>query len=255
VERRRPSRPPHFLASVDALKHEPTSAATAITLPVSASSTTHKLRPEVKQRAASMRRRAAPRNSSADASDDKEEKDGEEELAHRTPDPLYDPELDEKDAAWVQERIGAYRGDSSKDELATVLTCPACFTTLCFDCQRHDVYKNQYRAMFVENCTVTHTRVSPNETFASATRPNPSSRRNRRLPANAQPTAKSVEQPPISSSANSQKIAADVIRVETEQPHDNSVFHPVACSECNTVVAALDSDEVYHFFNVLASSQ
>lgn len=30
-------------------------------------------------------------------------------------------------------------------------------------------------------------------------------------------------------------------------------FHPVKCNECNTVVAVYDTDEIYHFFNVLAS--
>ena len=30
-------------------------------------------------------------------------------------------------------------------------------------------------------------------------------------------------------------------------------FHPVRCNECNTVVAVYDTDEIYHFFNVLAS--
>ena len=28
-----------------------------------------------------------------------------------------------------------------------VLSCPCCFTPLCYDCQRHDVYLSQYRAM------------------------------------------------------------------------------------------------------------
>lgn len=30
-------------------------------------------------------------------------------------------------------------------------------------------------------------------------------------------------------------------------------FHPVKCEECETVVGVVDKDEVYHFFNVLAS--
>lgn len=30
-------------------------------------------------------------------------------------------------------------------------------------------------------------------------------------------------------------------------------FHPVKCTECSTVVGVFDNDEVYHFFNVLAS--
>jgi len=35
-----------------------------------------------------------------------------------------------------------------------VLSCPCCFTPLCYDCQRHDTYVTQYRAMFVtEECS------------------------------------------------------------------------------------------------------
>lgn len=35
-----------------------------------------------------------------------------------------------------------------------VLSCPCCFITVCLDCQQHEVYQNQYRAMFVANCRV-----------------------------------------------------------------------------------------------------
>mmetsp|Transcript_42273 Transcript_42273/g.72802 ORF Transcript_42273/g.72802 Transcript_42273/m.72802 type:complete len:161 (+) Transcript_42273:78-560(+) len=34
----------------------------------------------------------------------------------------------------------------------TLLSCPACFITLSMDCQQHEKYKNQWRAMFVSNC-------------------------------------------------------------------------------------------------------
>lgn len=34
---------------------------------------------------------------------------------------------------------------------------------------------------------------------------------------------------------------------------DEDTYHPVFCSICNTQVAVRDTDEVYHFFNVLAS--
>ena len=34
---------------------------------------------------------------------------------------------------------------------------------------------------------------------------------------------------------------------------DAVVYHPVVCSVCSSEVAVYDSDEVYHFFNVLAS--
>lgn len=50
---------------------------------------------------------------------------------------------------------------------------------------------------------------------------------------------------------------------QTETPADETpaamgmdadeVYHPVQCSECSTEVAVFDKDEVYHFFNILAS--
>lgn len=33
----------------------------------------------------------------------------------------------------------------------------------------------------------------------------------------------------------------------------DELYHPVRCSECSTEVAVFDKEEVYHFFNVLAS--
>lgn len=33
----------------------------------------------------------------------------------------------------------------------------------------------------------------------------------------------------------------------------DEVYNPVQCSECSTEVAVFDKDEVYHFFNILAS--
>ncbi|KAK8934875.1 hypothetical protein KSP39_PZI014682 [Platanthera zijinensis] len=43
---------------------------------------------------------------------------------------FYDPLLDEKDQRWINK----HRKGRSSD---AVLSCPACFTTLCFDCQRY----------------------------------------------------------------------------------------------------------------------
>ena len=33
----------------------------------------------------------------------------------------------------------------------------------------------------------------------------------------------------------------------------DEVFNPVKCNQCSTQVAVYDSEEVYHFFNILAS--
>ena len=35
--------------------------------------------------------------------------------------------------------------------------------------------------------------------------------------------------------------------------NDEDLYNAVKCTECNTVVGVMDSDEVVHFFNVLAS--
>jgi hypothetical protein len=59
----------------------------------------------------------------------------------------YDPEADDQDETWV----ATHRTGRTSD---AVLSCPACFATLCIDCQQHELYSNQFRAMFVTNCTV-----------------------------------------------------------------------------------------------------
>lgn len=38
-----------------------------------------------------------------------------------------------------------------------------------------------------------------------------------------------------------------------EKQEEEEIYHPVKCTECSTEVAVLDKDEVFHFFNVLAS--
>lgn len=57
---------------------------------------------------------------------------------------FYDPLMDGKDEVYVQKQRGKYNkklvkgpsGKSSVPNSDAVLNCPACFTTLCHDCQR-----------------------------------------------------------------------------------------------------------------------
>ncbi len=35
---------------------------------------------------------------------------------------------------------------------------------------------------------------------------------------------------------------------------NSSTYHPVRCCECDTEVGVYDEDEVFHFFNILASA-
>lgn len=37
------------------------------------------------------------------------------------------------------------------------------------------------------------------------------------------------------------------------QAEQTEAYHPVHCEVCNTHIAMFDTDEVFHFFNVLAS--
>jgi len=74
---------------------------------------------------------------------------------------LYDDDEDEVNEDWVVEHL--MLGEEKKingrkvkkaRETDAVLSCPACFTILCCDCQQHDLYANQFRAMFVFKCRV-----------------------------------------------------------------------------------------------------
>lgn len=144
---------------------------------------------------------------------------------------LYDPEKDNRDQAWVDAKrrgyhaFGLQRPRQKQQPVPNsdaVLNCPACMTTLCLDCQRHESYKTQYRAMFVMNCSINREEVLRYK--------NPENRKKRR--------------------------SAKKMRSNPEDPtgrEEEETYHPVMCTECSTEVAVYDKDEVFHFFNVLAS--
>lgn len=50
-----------------------------------------------------------------------------------------------------------------------------------------------------------------------------------------------------------QDAPGKLVPVDDDNDKDAEIFNPVKCSECGTVIAVYDSEEVYHFFNVLAS--
>ncbi|GFS80264.1 e2F-associated phosphoprotein [Nephila pilipes] len=137
---------------------------------------------------------------------------------------FYDPDMDDEDEKWVNEKRRSYIFPASKENSNqklkplpnsdAVLNCPACLSLLCMDCQRHEVYKSQYRAMFVSNCIVIDTE--------TLTYPN----KKKKLKSKSGDTASCCEK---------------------------EIFNPVRCSVCNTEVAVYDAEEIYHFFNVLAS--
>lgn len=146
---------------------------------------------------------------------------------------LYDPEKDNRDQAWVDAQRRGYHGlgrqrprqQQPVPNSDAVLNCPACMTTLCLDCQRHESYKTQYRAMFVMNCSVNKEEVLRYKT--------PENRKKRRGRKKMRPDHEDV---------------AEQAETQVEE-----IYHPVMCTECSTEVAVYDKDEVFHFFNVLAS--
>lgn len=96
---------------------------------------------------------------------------------------------------------------------------------------RHDKYRTQYRAMFVMNCTVNKEEILRYKTL------NEKNLRNR----------KRKGRQPEPTTAMEATDSGVVVGMGGE------IYHPVQCTECSTEVAVLDKDEVYHFFNILAS--
>lgn len=100
---------------------------------------------------------------------------------------------------------------------------------------RHAVYQHQYRAMFVMNCVVQADEVLR---FPAALLPRSWKRR-----------AKQIKSDDLQNSHEATASSSETVAT----PSHEEIFHPVTCSECNTEVGVYDCEEVYHFFNVLAS--
>lgn len=178
---------------------------------------------------------------------------------------LYDPNIDDDNQNWMDKQRAQYypkkgakrsRGQDSSSRMAledskqpsqtaesesaaasksqpsipktdAILNCPACMTTLCIDCQRHELYTNQYRAMFVMNCCI----------IRSEQLKYPVSKKKRKW------------------RKKRKHDDEDEDREGTEDcSSTDEMYNPVKCSMCNTEVAVLDKNEIFHFFNVLSSA-
>ncbi|CAH9095409.1 unnamed protein product [Cuscuta epithymum] len=148
-------------------------------------------------------RETSPSDSQKTVSDD-------EEIDYSVKPEFYDSDLDIKDESWAQKKRGGRTSDAT-------LSCPACFTILCLDCQRHEKIVTQYRAMFVVNCKIED-------------EPQLGSKRKRER--------KGGHGKPQTGSALSDK---------------GETFKHVCCGVCSTKVGVIDEDEVYHFLNALPS--
>ncbi|KAI8326716.1 hypothetical protein EDC96DRAFT_453870, partial [Choanephora cucurbitarum] len=103
---------------------------------------------------------------------------------------LYDPDMDDRDEAWVLKQIDLVKGNKSQMTI---------HRTHLF--HRHERYADQFRAMFVRNC---HT------------------------------------------------VPGERYKMKSEDGQDE-YYAKVTCETCGIHVAMLDEDEVYHFFNVVAT--
>ncbi|EJW88630.1 hypothetical protein WUBG_00461 [Wuchereria bancrofti] len=148
---------------------------------------------------------------------------------------FYDSDEDEDNECWVrhhreQLKIVKSLNSFSNEDSGTkqkrdqdhvtdaVLSCPACMSLLTRDCQRHELYLNQYRAIFVENCSVVKNEVL----FLPQSGKKQKARKN---VAGIKPNA--VVDP------------ADSITLPKED-----LFHPVLCSICTTNVGVYDYEEI-----------
>uniref|UniRef100_A0A7S3VS72 E2F-associated phosphoprotein n=1 Tax=Dunaliella tertiolecta TaxID=3047 RepID=A0A7S3VS72_DUNTE len=152
---------------------------------------------------------------------EREDSSSDDEPLPGPPDPLYDEDLDAEDERWVAEQRQGRVSDA-------ILSCPACFTTLCIDCQQHDRYPNQYRAMFVQNCKVDFSR-------------------------NLQVTNSSGGGPSTGKRARGKQEPKQ--QEEEQQQGGAGTIHPVACDACGEEVGVLDVEEdLYHFLTAFPSN-
>lgn len=153
-----------------------------------------------------------------------------------TAEDFFDENADHEDEAYVYKYLRSGRTETvqvkTDDDGTTqpvsvlkprhsdaVLSCPCCFQIVCMDCQRHERYDNQFRAMFVMGILVRWDQKLRYDDIAQGL-----------VPFEVQPN----HVPP---------------------DHDVEHYYVVCCSNCQTQVAALDTkDEVYHFYDCLASS-
>lgn len=174
-------------------------------------------------------------------------------------DPFYDPHMDEKDAKWAAKLRGGRQSDA-------ILNCPGCFTTLCIDCQEHSSMVGCFRAMFVMNCRVdVHRRRGFRESMSTGKRNQVCGGRNadarvvrRKLDDDdcqmqrGEPGGGTIEGEESGGLEPDRDEIEDRMEGVCMSPAEDSA-KPVVCNLCGTEVAAYDSDEVYHFFNVFPS--
>jgi hypothetical protein len=137
----------------------------------------------------------------------------------REPDELYDERKDDRDARFVQARRVSTITDGT-------LSCPSCFTVVCYECQQHVEYDHQFRAISAVNvkvCACTH---GGRRTFANFFSPSAQIKHDKALQYGALEAGGAPES-----------------------------YMPVACGVCGYELAVYgpDNEDTFHFFAVICS--
>lgn len=143
------------------------------------------------------------------------------------------------------------------------LNCPCCLTLVCLDCQRHQYYKTQYRAMFVQNCRVDFSKKLIHKNSEEKRKMFQLSKRKAKRRQKKKDVSASVtddincqnNSTNAKDSLDSGNVNGIVDQTESELAtiNDSDLYYAVYCNVCNTQVAVYDVDQVYHFFSVIAS--
>lgn len=132
-----------------------------------------------------------------------------------------------------------------------ILSCPCCFQIVCMDCQRHEQYSNQFRAMFVMNIGVSWDKLITPEGVSNNTHNQSTITPKRNVSYEDQ--ARKVQK--IVASKGASESAHIPILEDNGTSAGGNLHYSVHCNKCLTEVAALDmTDEIYHFFGCLVSS-
>lgn len=106
---------------------------------------------------------------------------------------------------------------------------------------RHELYHTQYRAMFTLNTVVNYGETLQ---FKRKQPSNLKNKRKRKHGAKAQP---------ITEPTDYNNLVAVDPESNSAEMSEADLYHPVNCSNCKTRIAVYDSEEIYHFYNVISS--
>ncbi|UYV80534.1 EAPP [Cordylochernes scorpioides] len=143
---------------------------------------------------------------------------------------FYDPEMDDEDQRWVDDHRRSYLQPRTIQNKVkpmpnsdAVLNCPACLSLLCLDCQRE-------RTRLIDKAVC----VRRHDVYMTQYRA--------MFVMNCRVDEESSMEYKLSLKGRRRKQTEEV-----------ELYNPVFCSVCNTEVAVYDKEEIFHFFNVLAS--